>query len=135
VGGYVFTATPDHSAPVDNEASRAPPFDAATWFVPSRGSPSKAVGFLPEGAAARADVITSGFQVLDRSVTLEEKHEPYNKFIQTLFCAIPTATPGIWELSWNETNRQAGGYPVTLRDFYTAGAPTFNPDARCSYDV
>jgi hypothetical protein len=110
--GYTFTARPDIRAPVDNKATRSPPFDAATLFVPDRGSPSHGVGFLAADAAPAADTRTYGFLLGDGFFKVMRND---GRVLLPAYCAFPTATPGVWSLSWNVTSDRQDGFPVTLR--------------------
>jgi hypothetical protein len=134
-GGFVLSAMPNTTTPVENKATLYPPFDVATWYVPSRGSSSKKVGFLVGDLANATDeVVTKGFDVMDRWVVLQERPD---KFLMDLYCAFPTESSGIWSITWNETTRNAAGVPVVLKNYPAEPGSTtaFVLGATCAYDV
>jgi hypothetical protein len=126
--GYALSASPNTAAPVKNKATKAPPFIDATWFIPADRSSSHAVGFITDDSeetvrkAARTDRFVLGegyFRVV----------EPDGLVYSSVYCAFPTATAGVWSLSWNETAKD--GIPVDLRTVpFPAGAKPPNREGR-----
>jgi len=132
----VFTASPNVAAPATKSAAVLFPFNQAALFVPGREAADKSVGFGSVFSDSSDNVVTQGFQIIQKSVAVEESRA---RFLQGLWCAVPTDEPGIWELTWNETSPRAGSYPISLRNIPAPAGATFeegfNPDATCRSDV
>jgi len=111
-GGFVFSASPNRTAPVENAATSEPPFASARWSVPARDSTSRNVEFV-NGPEVPRGLVAQGFQLFTHQVMLQEST---GKVLESLYCAFSTDTPGVWSLSWNTTGTNKGGVRVVLRD-------------------
>ncbi|KAK3368779.1 hypothetical protein B0H63DRAFT_515300 [Podospora didyma] len=108
--GGAFSAAPNTTAPVFNNATETPPFSNATFFVPGEGSSSHQVGFSSD--ITSTDIITTGWTFYGHIALLEAA----GGSLISLFWAVPSGTEGVWNLTWNETDASSGAIPVTLKD-------------------
>lgn len=65
------------------------------------------------GPEVQSGLVAQGFQLFTHQVMLQEST---GKVLESLYCAFPTGSPGVWSLSWNATGAKAGGVRVVLRD-------------------
>jgi hypothetical protein len=132
--GYAFVARPNTADPVSNSATNASAFTSAKFFVPERGAQSHAVGFVSSDLESREDVRVDGFIIGAQTMRMVEGGGLLHR---TVYCAFPTAKPGVWSLAWNETNTtpdKSNGVPVTLRTLTSPGwaKPPRDEPTECS---
>ncbi|KAK3689007.1 hypothetical protein B0T22DRAFT_460745 [Podospora appendiculata] len=109
-GDGSFSASPNTTAPVFNNATASPPFNNTSFFIPGAGNPSHEVGFAANTTST--DVITTGWKFYGHIALLESA----DGSLISLFWAVPSGTDRVWNLTWNETDTSDGAIPVTLKD-------------------
>jgi len=86
---------------------------------------------MRNGGNIRTDgFLMSGF----REIVINSDGQGGNLMMSPVYCAFPTEKPGIWSLSWNETDpaRLEIGVPVELQNVTgIRGSAALAPNAKC----
>lgn len=101
--GSVWTAQPNTT-----DAS----WSNLTFAIPNKSSSSHEVSFI-EPSNNTADVSTDSFTQFGAFVLVDGKTDG----VQSLWYGLPSGTPGVWTLNWNDTgDENPDKVYLTLRD-------------------